>query len=260
MAIPTGYTLETFGQWLTGEMFFSDTKGLGLSKLGGDTAATYKDLVLSGNTTFVPTLNSTYTLNIEPSPFIFDRNEVIYLDNGIQLTVDPGGYHFSGGDATLTESVDYGDTTMVVKVTGIPVGTDIHDGLKVSLQTGSSTASIDNPTIESIMNKALARMNLDGIEDINATNMYVFRRIAIVEALETIMQNNVSFYPLIDDKGNTLYGGTLSDQLTKLFGYESTDLANYLHNLALESAPSPETKMNILTEGLSSTSSVGVVW
>ena len=261
MAIPSGYTLETFGQWLTTEVFFEDVAGLGLAPIGGTSVpATYKDLTLDGNTTFVPTLNSTYTLNILPSPFIFDKNELITLDNGIELQVSTGGYTIVGGEADLENAVNYGDTTIEVKVIGIPEGTDIHDGLKVGFQTstGSSVALQNNPVIENIMKKSLARMGLDEISDIVPTNIYTFRRIAVVEALETVMQTNISDYAVLStETGEPVQGGTVYKQVTNLFSQESTDLSNYLLNLTSET---PESRFNILTEGLSSNGSLGVVW
>lgn len=261
MAIPTGYTLETFGLWLTNEVFFEDAGGLGLAPLGGTSVpSTFKDLTLEGNETFVPTLNSYYTLNILPSPFEFDRNETITLDNGIVLTVDPGGYHESGGDADLYNAVNYGDVTIYVQVTEIPVGTDIHDGLKSGFQTsvGYSVALQDNPVIESIMNKTLARMELQDISEVVPSNLYTFRRIAVVETLQTVMQSKASDYSvLVTESGAVVQGGTVFLQIKNLFASEDADLGNYIQNL---DDSEQTTNFNILTEGLSSNGNMGVVW
>lgn len=263
MSIPTGYTLETFRDWLTGEVFFEDPKGLGLSAIRGSSPATYKDLILSGNTTFTPTLNSTYTLHIEPSPFIFDRNEVITLENGIQLTVNPStaysGYYNPPPVAIV--GVNYGDTTMVVKVTGIPAGTDIHDGLKLRVQESSGEAGLSNPTIEGIMNKALARIGLEHISQVTSENMYLFRKVAVIEAVETVMQSKASIYSYepLSDGANTFYAAQVPSQLRALLGSENADLINYVssHNIDLEGE---DVAPNIPDDVLSATASIGVVW
>lgn len=258
MAIPTGYTLETFSQWLTEEMFFSDTEELGLADLAGGTTDAYKDLTVMGNTTFTPTVNSTYNLNILPSPFAFEQNEEIVFENGIVVQVYSAvDRDWSPDDLTEDSIVTYGDTVLPVKVIAVPSGTDIHDGLRVRVKTADATDRIPNPIINTIMGFALAQMGLNDISQINQSNMYTFRQFAIVEALKVIMQNKVSNYPILNaEDGSNYYGGTLSNQIRNLFEMEDIHLNNYVANLDI----TRDSRLNILEEGLSANTSVGVVW
>lgn len=262
MAIPTGYTLESFSAWLTDEIFFEDTQELGLADIREEAPTTYKELIFTGNGTFVPDVatppsGTSYTLNVLPSPFVFEQNEEMTLENGMVLrirsTTDRDLDNAYAEDSVVT----YGDTVIPCWIIANPNNAPIQDGIRLRRVATTSTTRIPNPIIETIMGLALAQMGLNDIASINFSNMFTFRQIAIVEALKTIMQNKVSNYPILNaDDGSNYYGGTLSNQIRNLFEMEDVYLNNHLNNLSTTQT----SRLNILEEGISSGSGVGVVW
>lgn len=262
MAIPTGYTYETFTQWITEEIFFEDTVGLGLGDLrSASSTASYKELYFLGTgyerstpgtllgPPFVPNVWTAdnpvweYRLYTRPIPFEFEVGDTITLENGMVMVVDVASI--------------YNDEHLDVHFTTVPDGADIHEGLRYSKFTGEAVDRIPNPVFNAILGQVLGKMGLTDISEINLSNMYEFRQRAILETLKIIMENNTSFYPVTNAAdGSVYYGGTLANQLLTLYRVEEAGLQTYLDYLSRAGG----TPLNILEEGLSSESGVKVVW
>lgn len=262
MAIPTGYTLDTFSEWLTTEIFFEDTVELGIGDLREEAPDSYKELIFTGNGTFVPDIaeppsGTTYNFNILPSPFVFEQNEELTLENGMVLRVRSTTDRDLDNSYAEDSIVTYGDTVLPCWVIANPNGASVQDGMRLRKVSVSGSTRIVNPVIETIMGFTLAQMGLNDISAINTSNMYTFRRIAVVEALKVIMQNKVSNYPILNaEDGSNYYGGTIGKQIRDFFEMEDVYLRDYLNNLDT----TQDSRMNILEEGLSSNSGIGVVW
>lgn len=265
MAVPTGYTYETFSEWITSQVFFEDTEGLGLKPLSGGSAEQFKDLTLKGTGSYVvggttfgpgfaPSVSDFLDLNMNPSPFVLEDDEVIEFENGIVVRMNPT---VSVPEYQDQNAVTYGDEVMRVVVLEVPEGATITYGLKYRRKTSNASDYIPNEIFLNILGQVLGRMGYTDISSINSSNIYVFRQLAIIETIKVITQNLVSLYPLLDlQDGGTLYGGTITAQLSNLLNIEEGRLSNYLNNQEdLEDGV-----YNILEEGLSSNTTVGVIW
>lgn len=239
--VPTSYTVSEYVDYLRNEVLLESANALGWPDL--------VDAEVLPPEVKTVTAHTDSTLTVSALVNELPANSMLIFEDGFTRTTSEIALV---GATTINFTPD--------------LDTEDPDDKKVLIYYATDQAKVPNPKFVAIADEALRQMGLENIEQINISNIRVFRILGRLELLRRITENRVPTYDkTIDwfDEDRNFQTRTIaktpsfmSQQLIALYNRELTSLSEQLNPATPVEVP----VTGIPAESLSQSSGVSIKW